>query len=271
MRTILSKKQIRDYQQRHWRVGRGRRLRTVGQTADFLDEVGMCLLFACKDIPLPKIYDCAADDADWWAWKDLLQQRKRAYNGRLVRRKATLVSMKLLPAFYAVYLAGGGHAIYEEEYYWGKLGDLANRVARHLDRNGPTPTDALRRATMPPGKEHTRRFHAALFELQSKFKIVSVGLEDKSWGVRVLDLFVNWVPAAVERNAEHMSREDAIGRIATAFVHTAGAVPEMMLPRMFGWSPAETSRSVESLVSAGKLHRKRVRSQREAWLVSPRL
>ena len=271
MGKIISKKQIRGHQQRLWRTGRGRRLRTLQQTANFLDEVGMCLLFACRDIPLPKIYDCAGDDADWWAWKDLLQQGKRAYNGRLVRRKATLVSMKLLPAFYAAYLKAGGHAMYEEEYYWGKLGVLANRVAQYLDKNGPTPADMLLRTIMPPGKQHTRRFHSALFELQAKFKIVSVGLEDKSWGVRVLDLFINWVPPKVERGAENMSRDEAIQRISTAFVHTAGAVPEAMLSRMFGWARAETLCSVDSLVSTGRLHRERVRGERGMWLVSPRI
>jgi len=271
MTARLSKKHIRKYQCSLWRVGRGQRLKTPEQTADFLDEVGMCLLFACRDIPLPKIYDCAADDADWWAWKDLLQQGRQAYNGRLVRRKATLVSMKLLPAFYAAYLTAGGHAMHEEEYYWGKLGELANRIAQYLERHGPTPVDVLRRAIVSPGKEHTRRFHSALFELQSKFKIVSVGLEDKSWGIRVLDLFVNWVPSKVERRAENMSRDEAIQRISAAFLHTAGAVPEATLHRTFGWSCAETTRLVDSLVFAGTLAREHVRGDEQVWLVSPRL
>ncbi len=229
----------------------------------------MCLLFYCDDIPLPKLYDCAADDADWWAWKDLLQVRRLAYNGRLVRRKATLVSMELLPAFLAVYLTGGGYAMHEEEYYWGKLGQLANTVAEYLDRNGPTPTDVLRRAVVPQGKEHTRRFHSALFELQSKFKIASVGLEDRSWGVRVLDLFVNWVPPKIERSAEKMTRDEAIRRISEAFLNTAGAVPEDLLPRMFGWSSVETLPAIDSLVSTGSLRRGRVRGERGMWLMNP--
>jgi hypothetical protein len=271
MEEILKKRQLHDYRRRVWRTAGGSRLQTMRQTADFLDEVGMCLLFACRDIPLPKIYDCAADDADWWAWKDLLQQRKRAYNGRLVRRKATLVSMKLLPAFFAVYLTGGGHAMYEEEYYWGKLGQLANKIAERLDHEGPMPVDALRSSVVPPGKQQTRRFHSALFELQSKFKIVSVGLADRGWGVRILDLFMNWIPSTVERQAEKMSRTEAIRRISAAFVNAAGAVPERVLPRTFGWSPAETSLAVDHLLSTGSIRRTRIRGEPGTWLASAKL
>ncbi|MBI4832394.1 MAG: winged helix DNA-binding domain-containing protein, partial [Candidatus Lindowbacteria bacterium] len=272
MEATVTKKDVLNYRRHTW-VGRhGKGLRTLGQAADFVDEVGMCLLFACEEIPLPKMYSMAADEANWWSWKDLLQQEKRAYNGRLVRRKATLVSMKLLPSFFALYLTGGGHAMYEEEYYWGKLGWLANEAAKYLDRQGPTPVDALRQALVAPGKENTRRFHAALFELQSKFKIVTVGLEDRSWGVRKLDLFMNWLPKRIERAAENMTREEALQRVAGSFVETAGAVTEKTLPKMFGWSDMETTAAIDSLVSGGKLHRVHIRGKESApWIASRKL
>jgi hypothetical protein len=264
MGNLLTKKEVDAYRRAKWRRGR---LRTLDDAAEFVDGVGMCLLFACRDIPLPKVYDCAADGVNWWAWKDLLQEKKLAYSGRIVRRKATLVSMKLLPAFYAVYQTGGGYAMYEEEYYWGKLGELANRVAEYLDRNGPTPTDALRRAVVPAGKQHTRRFHAALLELQSKFKIVTVGLEERSWGVRVLDLFVNWIPEKIERRAERIDRREALEDILEAFVDVAGAVPEAAAARAFGWHSAEASGAVASLIEAGRLRRRRFRGEpRTPWL-----
>ncbi len=231
----------------------------------------MCLLFACKDIPLPKIYDSADDEADWWAWKDLLQSKKQAYNGRLVKGKATLMSMDVLAAAYSAYLTTGGYAMYEEEYYWGKLGRLANQVAEYLDRNGPTPVDVLRRAVVPDGKENTRRFHSALLELQSRFKIVSVGLEDRGWGIRVLDLFTNWIPANIEARAENMPKEDAIRRLLAVFVDAAGAIPETQLLRTFRLPPSDIAEAVETLVLTGGFVRRRARGDRRSWLSSPKL
>jgi hypothetical protein len=268
MEKLLTKKELDAYRRRKWRLGR---LRTLEDVADFIDGVGMCLLFACRDIPLPKIYDCAADDVNWWSWKDHLQESKRAYSGRIVRRKATLVSMELLPAFYAIYQTGGGYAEYEEEYYWGKLGELANRMADYLDRNGPTPADRLRKAVVPSGKKNTRQFQAALLELQTKFKIVTVGLEDRSWGIRVLDLFVKWIPADVDHRADKMCREEAIELVLRAFVDTAGAVPEHAISRTFGWHSDETSKAADSLVEVGALLRGRFRGDRKNWLFSPAL
>jgi hypothetical protein len=264
METLLTKKEVDAYRRAKWRPGK---LRTLDEAAAFVDGAGMCLLFACRDIPLPKLYDCAADGVNWWPWKDLLQEKKLAYGGRIVRRKATLVSMELLPAFYAVYQTGGGYAMYEEEYYWGRLGELANRVAEHLDRNGPTPTDVLRRAVVPSGKQHTRSFHAALLELQSKFKVVTVGLEDRGWGVRALDLFVNWVPEKIDRRAERMERREALKSILEAFVSTAGAVPEAAAARAFGWHSAEALAAVDSLIESGRIRRARFRGDpRKPWL-----
>jgi len=268
MEKLLTKKDVDAYRRRKWRDGR---LRTLDDVAELVNDVGMCLLFACRDIPLPKLYDCADGDVNWWAWKDHLQERKKAYNGRVVRRKATLVSMELLPAFYAIYQTGGGYAMYEEEYYWGKLGELSNTVAEYLDRKGPTSVDVLRKAVVPSGKKNTRLFQAALLELQSKFKIVTVGLEDRSWGIRVLDLFVNWIPFRIERRAEKMDRMEAVKTVLSAFVKTAGAVPETAVARTFGWSAVETSVATESLINAGAIYRGRFRGDRKTWLADPEL
>jgi hypothetical protein len=161
--------------------------------------------------------------------------------------------------------------MHEEEYYWGKLGELANRVAEHIDRNGPVAVDVLRKAVVPSDKKSTRRFHAALFELQSKFKIVTVGLIDRSWGIRVLDLFVNWVPPEVERRAEKMSRSEAMELIAGAFIDTAGAAPEITLARLFGWPASETAEAVSSLAASGQIERGRLRGDERTWLVSAHL
>jgi hypothetical protein len=268
MKTDLTLQKINEYRRRNWPQGI---LRTVDEIAAFVKRAGMVLIFGSKDVPLPKLYNCADYSSDWWESKDLLQAKKLAYGGRVVRHKATLISMDLLPAFLSLYLHGGGYLIYEEEFYWGKLSELANRVAKHLEDNGPTPVDQLRQAIMIPGKENTRKFHAALYELQTKFKTVSVGLIEKGWGIRVLGLFIDWVPPKVEKAAERMPRERAIEQIITRVVETAGAVPTSLLPRMFGWDPEDVSRAVLRLSESGRLGAWRMRNKKADWLVSSSL
>jgi len=264
----LSQRSILEYRRRAWPQGS---LHTLDEIAAFVKRAGLVLIFGSREIPLPKLYDCADYNSDWWESKDLLQTKKVAYTGRVVRHKATLISMDLLAAFLSVYLHGGGYLIYEEEYYWGKLSELANRIAAYLDSHGPTPVDQLRQSLMTPGKENTRKFHVALYELQTKFKTVSVGLKQKGWGVRVLGLFIDWVPPKVEREAERMPREKALQLIIARAVETAGAVPASLLPRLFGWNPEEASQAVENLVKNRKVHRARMPKRRDEWVVFPDL
>jgi hypothetical protein len=267
MEIHLTQRKIEEYRRRTWPSN----LQTLDEMVEFLSRVGLALIFGSSQIPLPKVYYCANDNSDWWEWKDVLQAKKLAYTGRIIRHKATLISMDLLPACLSLYLHSGGYLIYEEEYYWGKLSELANRIAHHLDSNGPTPVDQLRKALMPSGKEHTRRFHAALFELQTKFKTVSVGLVDRGWGVRILGLFINWVPPKIEQAAERMTKEQAFEMIIEQFLKTAGAAPEWMLPRVFGWSPEDASPAIENLLKAGRIESGRIRGKKETWLIHPAL
>ncbi len=268
MRVQLTKKRIETYRRQNWPQGS---LRTLDEIASFVKQSGLVLIFGSHDIPLPKLYNCADYNSDWWESKDLLQAKKLAYNGRVVRHKATLISMKLLPAFLALYLHGGGYLMYEEEYYWGKLSQLANDIAHHLEVNGPTPVDQLRKTIMPSGKEHTRRFHAALLELQTKFKTVSAGLVERGWGVRVLGLFSEWVPRRVEQAAERMAGEEAMIRVIEQTIATAGAMPEALLARMFHWKPEDVRPALDRLLKAKKLKYAFLDNKKTHWLISPSL
>jgi hypothetical protein len=264
----IALRQIEEYRRRNWPQGN---LRTLDEIAAFVKRMGMVLIFGSHDVPLPKLYNCADYNSDWWESKDLLQARKLAYNGRVVRHKATLISMDLLPAFLSLYIHSGGYLIYEEEYYWGKLSELANRVAEYLDEHGPTPVNQLRQTIMIPGKENTRKFHAALYELQSKFKTVSVGLIEKGWGVRVLGLFIDWVPQKVEKAAEKMPKEKAMKQIILRVTDTAGGLPSGLLPRMFGWNLEETAQAVEALRKADKIRMVQIKGKTAQWIASPQL
>ncbi|MBI2371358.1 MAG: winged helix DNA-binding domain-containing protein, partial [Deltaproteobacteria bacterium] len=225
----------------------------------FLQDVGFCLLFACHEIPLPKLVDAARDGVDWWSWKDLLQMERGAFLGRVVRGRATLLSMELLPGFLALHWAEGGDEDYRVEYEDGRLSADARRIAEFLERNGPTPADTMRQLLAGPGPRGTRSFHSALLELQEQFKVVTVGLEDRSWGVRVIGLFSRWLPAATRRQARQLRPEEARRRIVAAFVRTAGVTTEREISRTFAWSRAAVASAVADLLRQGQIRQATLR------------
>jgi hypothetical protein len=244
---------LAEYRRRVWRTGPGVGVPTLARASKFVGDVGLCLLFGCEEIPLPKLEGCGPPDFEWWEWKDLLQERRKAYLGRVVRRKATLVALDLLPAFLGLHYAAGGAEIYDEEHHRGRLGEDAWRIGEHLSRHGPIPVDALRRALMPAGPAGTRRFHRALDEMQEKFMTVTVGRVRKHWSVRVIGLLSEWAPPEVLREGHALARRpaEARRRIVARATSAAGILGVVETARMFGWSRAEAEEAAALAAGEG--------------------
>jgi len=215
-------------------------------------------LFDCEAIPLPKLIKAARDDADWWSWKDTLQAKHLAYNGRVISHKATVISMDLLPCFLAVYFDEGGCEEYEEEEFYGRFSPEAVRIARWLDRHGSMAVDRLRRHLFPHTPRGTRAFHKALQELQTRFKIAVTGLEDRSWGVRVVELFAKWVPSEVMSRTRRLTPEEARNQIVRQLVRTAGALTRQELIQMLRWERDEVESCVTHLLVTQLVTEKRL-------------
>lgn len=244
-------------------------LRNEKDAIKFLNEVGFCLLFACNEIPLPKLsLSALSKEWDWWSWKDTLQSRKLCYNSRAMRKKATLLSLEMLPCFLKLYYESGGVEVYEEEFDYGKMTRPAYDIADYLYQNGPQNVADLRRAIFPHTKEGTRKFHTALQELQGKYKIAVSGLIDKSWGMRVVDLFSRWAPPQILKAAEVLTDSEARERILLTLLDTAGALTEKEIQRTLGWEKERLSLSLESLIESGKILSLPHRGEKTPWLVS---
>src|SRR5437763_15322322 len=94
------------------------RPRTLEAAAQFVDRVGLALVFPKRDVPLPSLFEAVAgpgpvhwaeerDDGKMaftpemelvWSWKDDLPARRLACAGKHLRGWPALVSPRLLPA-----------------------------------------------------------------------------------------------------------------------------------------------------------------------------
>ncbi len=263
---MLTQKRLVAYRRSLWQLGR---VRTQSQFSRLLDRVGLCLIFGSEAVPLPKVYDVAREDCgSWWNWKDHLQAKKAAYLGRLIRGKATLVAMGMLPAFLALHYEQGGCASYDEEHYYGRLTQAAKWICDRLDAQGPCQAGELRKFMKRQHGTGTAAHQRALLELQRRFKVVTVGLVDQHWGMRLIGLFERWVPREVERAARKLGPEEARAAIVERIVRTAGAMPAPVLTRTLRWPPAETARVVDSLARTGIIRTEFCpRRKQRRWIV----
>jgi hypothetical protein len=238
------------------------RVQSEAQALAFVNEIGFCFLFHDHETEIPTLigaisgcrreyvndhYD--ADIGRAWEWKDSLPVRGEIYYGKQLRSKPTLISLELLPCFYALTPNYGELDDYLQEYAEGTFTQDAKAVYEALLLHGAQPTTHLRRfAGLGGGGAIARRFERAITELQVGMKIVKVGISDVSrWGYAyVYDVFLRRFPD-VPAAARVFSRDQAMEIILLRHLRNVIAESEPGLKRLFRWQDWEWNGLIERL------------------------
>lgn len=252
-----------------WRRTRARRLRTPAEARRFVRTVGFCLFWPTEGIEMPNLLHAIAGNArplaagyndasigKSWSWKDEALDKRWWYYGKLLRRRSTLVSLDLLPAFYALSENYGDPQDYVMEYHEGRLSAEAKAVLEALMENGPLDTIRLRQAARLANPQVKARFDRAVVDLQAGLKVLPVGVaEAGAWNYAfVYDLVDRWFPD-LDARARRLTTRQAREAIAHGMVQNLVAATAADLRRSLGWSIREIDRTLEGLVEAGSLRR----------------
>ena len=246
------------------------RVRTEAEALEFVNKAGFCFLFGDKGVEIPTLWAavCGArrpmprthhdpDIGRTWRWKDSLPASRDIYYGKLLRGKPTLVSLELLPTFYALSPNYGDVDEYLEQYEEGHLSVEAKNVFEALLNRGAMATSRLRQlAGLTGGGANSRRFDRAVAELQMGFKIVKVGTSDTNrWGYAyVYDLFLRRFPEVPEV-AREMSTDQARAALLLRYLHNVVAQTERATQRLFRWDQWEWDRLLARLTRYGLIRR----------------
>lgn len=242
------------------------RLQNEEDAACFVNEVGLSVLFPVQRMELPSLWEAINgsvrrvprhhnDEAlgKAWEWKDTLPAQRRIYYGKLLRNKATLLSLDLLPSFYSLSPNFGGEEDYLLEYEAGRLSREGRVICDVLLQRGALPTGELRRAVHLSSRSQKYRFERAMVELQRKLIAVKVGIADAGpWHYSyVYDLLVRAYPQQVEA-ARFLVPRRARHAIVQRYLHTAVVSSRENLTWLFDWKQNDVDRVVEDLVDAGE-------------------
>jgi hypothetical protein len=244
------------------------RVETEQEALDFLNDVGLCLLFSAKDIELPSLWGalCGEDrplpnhhDSRElglaWHWKDSLPVAGKVLYGKFLRKKPVFISLDLAPFFYALSPNYGDLAEdYMQDYQDGRLSVEAKQVYEVLLDQGALPTSRMRREAGLSGKGNASRFDRSLAELQMDFRIVKVAISDANrWGYcYVYDLLPRHFPGVVDA-ARQISGRQAQETILMRYLRTVVAATPRQVSMLFGWPPGEVERLSERLATEGRL------------------
>src|SRR5437899_7428632 len=226
------------------RVAARHRVRTADALVRMVDGLGFCFAFTAElAYPVPAAFDhleTRSDGRKWewmWGWKDELAEAKRLYYGKLLIRKPTFVSMKMLPSFYASFGRAGEADDHLDDLRAGRLSEIARRIIDFLAQNGETQTKRMRSALGISSQEGKLQYARAIEELQRRMYVARVravgeGREDYNY---TYDLFVRRYPETV-RTAERASSADAMSALLAHLLGLSGGVTERQVTKLFDWS-----------------------------------
>ena len=235
------------------------RVRSSAQLVEMVDAVGFCFAFTGEAAyPVPACFDhlSTTDDGkkwEWmWPWKDELPEAKKLYYGKLLMKKPTFVSMRMLPTFYATFGRAGEDDDHLEDVRAGRLTDLARRVVEYLQHRGETQKKRMRADLGIESKDGRNDLERAIEELQRLMyvaRVRAVGERSDDYNY-TYDLFVRRYPETVKA-AERISSGEASAALLRRLVELSGGITAKQVGRLFEWTSDRTEKVIAKVTADG--------------------
>jgi hypothetical protein len=282
--AAIDLEKLKAYRARTFRLPPARRVSSFSQAVDFVNERGFIYFWPIKGIVLPTLWVATAGDRPvpnehddpgqiTWRWKDDALGKNIWYYGKILRRKATFISLDVAPYFYAL---SENYGSIEEDYLVayedGRLTLAAKQLYETLLDKGSLDTISLRKeAHLLNAKESV--FNRALEDLQMDFKILPIGIaEAGTWKYAFrYEITARHMPELPEK-ARSIGEAEARRKLVELYLASIGSAQVRDVTRLFGWLPELTHRTVTGLVQNGTLKDGLSHPQMNGeWLALPEL
>jgi hypothetical protein len=266
MMPRLSRDQLETYRARTFRPLDGMRLDTLAAAIQFVNERGFIYFWPIKGVDLPSLWTAVAgprpvadqhDDPGHvtWGWKDDMLDKRQWYYAKLLRGKATIVALDVVPYFYALSENyGAPEHDYLQLYEDGLLSQPARAIYEAILREGPLDTVNLRRKIRMTSKASNSPFERGLVELQRDLKILPVGVaRTGAWRYSFIYELVHRYYPDLPEQARPITRKAAREKLVTLFFDSVAAATARDVRRLFQWKPTEVERTLKEMVEADHL------------------
>ncbi len=261
----INLKKLQSLRARTFNLPPSKRLSSASQALTFVKKRGFVYFWPIKGVDLPSLWMAVAGDrpvADkhddpghiTWNWKDNALDKKIWYYGKILRRKATMISLDIAPYFYALSENyGSPDEDYLIAYQEGRLTQSAKQVYETLLDKGASNTIDLRRQSKLSNARDTE-FSKALDQLQADFKILPVGVSDAgAWKYshiyEIVPRHFPDLPALARKITESQAR----AKLLESYFASVGAAQMRDITKLFGWPGEVGNRAVNKLMEQKKL------------------
>src|SRR5919106_5473784 len=281
--STLDLKKLNKHRAKTYRLSPFSRVRSPGAARQYVNERGFIYFWPIKGIDLPSLWTAVAgnrvvadkhDDPGHitWGWKDNALGRKIWYYAKILRRKATIISLKVAPYFYALSENyGSPEEDYLLAYEGGGLTEAAKQVYETLLKEGALHTIDLRSAAKLTNAKESE-FNRALEVLQADFKILPVGVAKAgAWKYAFIYEIVSRHYPDLQEKARFISEAEARRKLVELYFESVGAAQERDVQKLFGWQSELTKRTIAGLMEKEKLIGVDHPTQKGTWLALNKL
>ena len=255
-----------------------KRLSSPSQALTFVNARGFIYFWPIKGIDLPSLWTAVAGDrpvADkhddpghiTWGWKDGALDKKIWYYAKILRGKATMISLEVVPYFYALSENyGAPEEDYLIAYHEGRLTQAAKQLYETLLDNGALNTlDLRKKAKLSNAKDS--EFNKALEQLQRDLKILPVGVAQAgSWNYsHIYQIVPRHFPDLPEQ-ARVITESQARTKLLELYFASVGAAQLRDVTKLFGWSNEIANRVINKLVEQNILAKTTHPKQSGEWI-----
>jgi hypothetical protein len=264
----LEIKRLKAYQSKTFRISPDLSVRTRHEAINFVNQRGFIFFWPISGITFPSLWTSVAgnrpvaskhDDPGHisWGWKDDSLGERVWYYAKVLRKKATIISLNTVAYFYAL---SENYDDYEHDYLTqyeqGRLTAEAKTIYESLLENGPLDTISLRHLSRLTSRSSDSRFNTALSALQSDFKIMPIGIARAGgWNYAfIYDIVARYWPDLPER-AYQITEKEAHLELTMLYYQSVGAARINDVIKIFGWSKRITEQTLNQLCNQGRIYR----------------
>lgn len=276
-------KKLKTHRTRTFNLPPTKRLSSSSQALTFVNKRGFVFFWPIQGILMPSLWTAVAGErpvADkhddpghiTWGWKDNALGKKIWYYGKILRKKATMISLAIAPYFYAL---SENYGSPEEDYLLtyeeGRMTQAAKQVYETLLNEGAMNTLDLRKAAKLSNAKDSE-FNKALEYLQSDFKILPIGVSDAgAWKYSfIYEIVPRHFPELPEQ-ARRIGEGDARAKLMEVYFESVGAAQERDAVKLFGWKRELVTRAISGLVKRRFLVEAEHPELKGTWYALPKL
>jgi len=281
--STVDLKKLQTHRTRTFNLPPTKRVSTPAQALTFVNQRGYIYFWTIKGIDFPSLWTAVAGDrpvADkhddpghiTWGWKDNALDKKIWYYAKILRKKATMISLDVAPYFYAL---SENYGAPEEDYLIayeeGRLSQAAKQVYEAILKEGALNTIDLRRAAALTNAKDSE-FNKALEVLQADFKILPIGVaEAGAWKYSfIYEIVPRHFPDLPEQ-ARKIREREARAKLVELYFESVGTSQENDVQKLFGWKKELTSRTLAGLVAKKLIVESEYPKLKGEWLSLRRL